>query len=814
MFFSSLFLAASLLQRITAHPSNKPASGTFDHALQKRAGQVITSGANGLGDGQIHSRLEISDLANRPDEWSLYIRTMAKWQDAAQSDTTSYFGISSIHGVPRTSWDGVEPCDTCGSADGYCTHNSVLFPAWHRAYMALYEQELLKVAADVASSFSGDFGSRMQAAAHVLRIPYWDWAANPDNRGDVLPPAISGQQVTIAGPNGQETLSNPLFEYKFTSSSGMYYSPFTVWDTTLRYPTSDAKDATSQEQQATTAFNQLRENIQDQVYALLANCDNYLHFATDDSSSPAGKCANSLEGIHNTIHTTCGGAGSSSVSGGHMTYLPLASFDPIFWMHHANVDRLFALWQTVHPQTYGASQTAPHATWTIASGSTQDANSPLKPFRKDANNFWTTNDVKDWSNTFKYTYPEFVASDGSQDAIINYINSLYGSNADLTASAVSSDVEKSSSLNQTSPSAEPTTSIAARAQQPTPYPSSSASTSTSSASDGGFGIGVGIGPISMSLSIPFGSGPYASAATSAPSNTYPSVSSAWNGTATHNYPAPTGTGSTVVDPRFIAPNGSTYEYQCNVQTPRYAFNGSYTVYVFDGQPSTNDSSAWLGDDNCIGIMGVFAGGDMSGDDILSSGSVPITRHLQKQCKAGKLEDMSEANVTPYMAKNLNWKIIYAGEEVHPNALSGFKSSFWSGSSTQAGNGLLPSWSDFVPNIDVTKGKAGGVQQLAEAIGNEIGNGLGALTSAIGGILPGATGYGSTSGSWPAELSPAESTPAVTQSYGSPAVTSAAPSYPASSPQEGEETVTVYVTEYETVCSCQSAPTSAPAAPTY
>lgn len=46
--------------------------------------------------------------------------------------------VSGIHGMPHQSWGGVQP--VAGNEDtGYCTHSSVLFPAWHRPYMALYE---------------------------------------------------------------------------------------------------------------------------------------------------------------------------------------------------------------------------------------------------------------------------------------------------------------------------------------------------------------------------------------------------------------------------------------------------------------------------------------------------------------------------------------------------------------------------------------------------------------------------------------------------------------------------------------------------
>ncbi|MEP7124587.1 MAG: tyrosinase family protein [Byssovorax sp.] len=47
-----------------------------------------------------------------------------------------------------------------------------------------------------------------------------------------------------------------------------------------------------------------------------------------------------LENPHNGLH------GWVSGTMGSVTY---AAFDPIFWAHHANIDRLFAAWQAAHP---------------------------------------------------------------------------------------------------------------------------------------------------------------------------------------------------------------------------------------------------------------------------------------------------------------------------------------------------------------------------------------------------------------------------------------------------------------------------------
>jgi tyrosinase len=47
-----------------------------------------------------------------------------------------------------------------------------------------------------------------------------------------------------------------------------------------------------------------------------------------------------LEDIHDAVHMWVGG---------EMTNQMFAAYDPIFWAHHAMVDRLWALWQLEHP---------------------------------------------------------------------------------------------------------------------------------------------------------------------------------------------------------------------------------------------------------------------------------------------------------------------------------------------------------------------------------------------------------------------------------------------------------------------------------
>lgn len=63
---------------------------------------------------------------------------------------------------------------------------------------------------------------------------------------------------------------------------------------------------------------------------------------TEDSYSPLGAdqgfCANLDGGLHGTVHVGVG----NSTNG--MGLVPWAAGDPIFWLHHCNIDRLWASW--------------------------------------------------------------------------------------------------------------------------------------------------------------------------------------------------------------------------------------------------------------------------------------------------------------------------------------------------------------------------------------------------------------------------------------------------------------------------------------
>ena len=64
------------------------------------------------------------------------------------------------------------------------------------------------------------------------------------------------------------------------------------------------------------------------TYQLLASQPDYAPFSNTGYTDSRGESYNSVEEMHDGIHTIVG-------TGGHMGIIQFAAFDPIFWLHHA-----------------------------------------------------------------------------------------------------------------------------------------------------------------------------------------------------------------------------------------------------------------------------------------------------------------------------------------------------------------------------------------------------------------------------------------------------------------------------------------------
>ncbi|PVD32144.1 hypothetical protein C0Q70_07573 [Pomacea canaliculata] len=105
-----------------------------------------------------------------------------------------------------------------------------------------------------------------------------------------------------------------------------------------------------------------------------------------------------FEIVHNALHSLVGGRGLYSLSS-----LDYSAFDPVFFLHHANVDRIWAIWQALQ-QYRGLPDDKSDCALNVM-------RQPLRPFDdKGQNDYDLTNrysrpiDIFDYSNHFDYHY--------------------------------------------------------------------------------------------------------------------------------------------------------------------------------------------------------------------------------------------------------------------------------------------------------------------------------------------------------------------------------------------------------------------------
>jgi tyrosinase len=125
--------------------------------------------------------------------------------------------------------------------------------------------------------------------------------------------------------------------------------------------------------------------------------DAFTRSTTFDQFASTGSSGISLEQIHNAIHWD-GSCGYQFLDADY------SGFDPLFMLHHCNVDRMWAYWQAMKPSQALFSQSySGSARFSTPEGTTISPGSPLKPFFSSPGTFHTSNSVKSIKK-FGYTY--------------------------------------------------------------------------------------------------------------------------------------------------------------------------------------------------------------------------------------------------------------------------------------------------------------------------------------------------------------------------------------------------------------------------
>ncbi len=244
-----------------------------------------------------------------------------------------------------------------------CPHGNWWFYVWHRGYLGFFEQTI--------RALSGD---------PTFALPYWDWTKLPQIPdavfdGVLTPTAAGFEPYTGNLARFTSFIKQPLAKYFGTLTPAQqaqlntrgYKSFDLVWNDVTGFDPDPKVQAgisgnmayaiTCGARYLSRANPKLDANTTYDVslpviLAGLAPTDYYnanvvqsfTSSKTPSHNSPAGSFS-VIEGLpHNNVHNCIGGVGPIDPGPyGNMTNF-LSPVDPIFFLHHANIDRLWDVW--------------------------------------------------------------------------------------------------------------------------------------------------------------------------------------------------------------------------------------------------------------------------------------------------------------------------------------------------------------------------------------------------------------------------------------------------------------------------------------
>ncbi|KAH6901187.1 tyrosinase [Coprinopsis sp. MPI-PUGE-AT-0042] len=275
----------------------------------------------------------------------------------------------------------------------------------------------------------------MKALADQVHPPYWDWAVKEERTKDGemvleynVPRMVKQKMVTISLPQGGETtVDNPFYNFKADDALGEFsINAVEISDNTEDYEaipfarartTSCFQDDPNKDRKVMDDFGSPKFELAGAVNRRLAPgwFNTYRQFVTTSRAEAEqdGKYWLSLEGIHNFSH---------------MADVPFAAFDPIFYLHHADVDRLLAIWAELNPkQWWTEDEIKGRNSETIRKITPTDS---LKPFHVDTKGSFYSPDSSRRHFDLGYTYPElqpwnFASEKEYQEKIETTIDKMY-----------------------------------------------------------------------------------------------------------------------------------------------------------------------------------------------------------------------------------------------------------------------------------------------------------------------------------------------------------------------------------------------------
>lgn len=249
----------------------------------------------------IRTRRDVWKLAEWDDILLWYAKAIGEMLKRPLSDPTAFRYQAAIHEYFRDEDPLAEPDDTLPSEAeqekfwSQCQHNSWFFIPWHRWYLLYYEE----IIARTVVQLGGPEG---------WALPYWNYSDGSNPNARRLPPAFIAETLPDGSPN-------PLrVQARRRGNDGSIVAGLQHVDLScLEEPNyqADPIGGSPGFGGPKTGFNH------------------------------SGGSVGALEGTpHGSMHVRVGG---------WMGAFHTAGLDPLFWLHHCNIDRLWSVWGAMDP---------------------------------------------------------------------------------------------------------------------------------------------------------------------------------------------------------------------------------------------------------------------------------------------------------------------------------------------------------------------------------------------------------------------------------------------------------------------------------
>lgn len=250
-------------------------------------------------------------------------------------------------------------CNPAAHADAstmQMVHAGPMFLPWHRELLRRFEDALREV------------------SGKPLTVPYWDWtdpeSVNPDNPNSVFRDDFMGgsgspseEYAVTTGPfrKGAWTL-NVHPEGAFWAPSKTVYLARNLGNVSTLPTKADVDEAFAADEYDVPPFNLTSDRRRSFRNALEGERPANTMACSADGwigprpSNPGTPGTSNRYTLHNMVHLWVGGftsRGDPRTARRGTIILPTSPNDPVFFLLHANVDRLWSVWQARHPgRTY------------------------------------------------------------------------------------------------------------------------------------------------------------------------------------------------------------------------------------------------------------------------------------------------------------------------------------------------------------------------------------------------------------------------------------------------------------------------------